>query len=231
MFNTLKRLLCLCLAGVVLANHAFAEDTPYTQWKGNTLVITDERPEYPPVEVMLYELATAERPESAAPMRPLRLVHVDIDKWDSLIVQSAHEHRVPAELIKAVMLRESGMNPNAQSPYAAGLMQFIPSTARAMGITNRFDPEQSVMGGGKYLRHLLNEFDGHSRQLSLAIAAYNAGPEAVRSAGYQVPPYSETQAYVPKVLQAYWTFLTQRPVPGAESLRPSPEDPLYPKGW
>lgn len=228
------------VALVATAMPAFAQDSGdavYTQWKGDVLVITDEQPDYPEVELRLYELATADRPaldprhpekNRAAPIRPLRLVHVDIDKWDAPIVDAAHANRIPAELGKAVMLRESGMNPNAQSCCAAGLMQLIPSTAKAMGVRNRFDPVQSINGGFKYLRLMLDRFEGRHNQLELAVAAYNAGPGAVEGAGYKVPNFPETRAYVPKVLEAYRLFLTQRPVPGAEDLRPRPGSPLYP---
>ena len=222
---------------------AFAQEpsdptAPYTRWEGNKLVVLAERPDYPEVTV-LYDLIVAERPDTAAPVLAHRPTTKServkwsgqIDQWDPHIAKSAIASGTPAELIKAVMLRESGGVPTAVSPTGAkGLMQFIASTARAMGVTDRFDPVQSIMGGGRYLRQLLNLYEGRSNQLELAIASYNAGPKAVQDAGYRIPPKHETQVFVPNVLKAYRVLITQRPVPGAESVRPQPGHPLYPPG-
>lgn|GEM_PF-3382822 len=104
---------------------------------------------------------------------------------------------LPSGLVEAVARAESGLNPRAVSPAGAlGLMQLTPGTARALGVTDPFDPVQNVEAGARYLRHLLDRFGGNLR---LALAAYNAGPGAVRRHG-GVPPYDETQAYIEKVL-------------------------------
>ncbi|MCB9793292.1 MAG: lytic transglycosylase domain-containing protein [Alphaproteobacteria bacterium] len=120
---------------------------------------------------------------------------------------------VPAELIKAVCLAESGMNPNAVSKAGAqGLMQLMPDTAAELAVTDPFDPHQSIDGGARYLARQLKAF-GSTR---LALAAYNAGPHNVRKHG-GVPPFEETQAYVSKVMALQDHFRYERPIaaPGA----------------
>ena len=100
-----------------------------------------------------------------------------------------------------VMQAESGFRFHAVSPKgAAGLMQLMPSTAVRLGVNNILDPRENVFGGVKYLRWLLDRFEG---DLKLALAGYNAGERAVESYGNQVPPYFETQSYVRSILLRY----------------------------
>jgi soluble lytic murein transglycosylase-like protein len=128
-------------------------------------------------------------PEGAAPVAPAQI--------DALVQQNASTWQVDPALIKAVIANESGFNPNATSKVGAqGLMQLMPETAASLGVRNPYDPVQSVAGGTRYLRGLLDRFGGDPR---LAVAAYNAGPEAVEKYG-GVPPYAETQHYVQNVL-------------------------------
>ncbi len=107
---------------------------------------------------------------------------------------------VPVELIEAVITAESAFNPLAVSRAGAvGLMQLMPETAARFGVTDRTDPAQNILGGAKYLNFLLNKFQNPK----LAIAAYNAGEGNVQRHGYKIPPFKETQNYVPKVLAYY----------------------------
>lgn len=107
---------------------------------------------------------------------------------------------VPASLLAAVMMQESGGDPAARSPKGAmGLMQLMPGTATTLGVRNPWNPRQNLLGGAEYLAMLLREF--HNNPV-FALAAYNAGPQAVEH--YRgIPPYPQTQAYVPAVLEHY----------------------------
>ncbi len=118
------------------------------------------------------------------------------------VSEAAQLYKLSESIIYAVMKAESNFNPYAVSRAGAqGLMQLIPSTARLVGVNDTFDPRQNIMGGAKYLRMMLDRFG----RLDLALAAYNAGPEAVqRHRG--IPPYSETLNYVPRVLKFYREF-------------------------
>ena len=116
-----------------------------------------------------------------------------------LIARVAQEEGVDEDLVRAVVQVESGGNPNAVSPKGAmGLMQLMPRTAEAMGVSNPFDPAQNLRGGVRLLRGLLNEFG----DVRLALAAYHAGGPAVRQYG-GVPPYVETQKFVQRVMELW----------------------------
>lgn len=114
---------------------------------------------------------------------------------------AAQTYHLPAALITAVMLRESAGNPQAiSSAGAMGLMQLMPATAARYGVRNPWSPRQSIMGGAAYLAQLVREFNGNPM---LVLAGYNAGARAVREAGNRIPPYPQTQQYVPDVLSIY----------------------------
>jgi hypothetical protein len=117
--------------------------------------------------------------------------------YDRLIEKHAATYAVPPHLVRAVVQVESGFNTRAVSSKGAmGLMQLMPSTAIEMGVRDPFDPDENIRGGVAYLRQLLNRYAGDQK---LALAAYNAGPEAVDRYGYRVPPFRETQNYVSRV--------------------------------
>ena len=117
-----------------------------------------------------------------------------------LITTQAKAKGLPVALLSAVIRQESGFNPKAKSSAGAmGLMQLMPGTAKALGVTNAFDPAQNVAGGATYLQQLLSKHQGN---IPLALAAYNAGPGAVARHG-GIPPYRETQQYVRNVLKDY----------------------------
>jgi len=119
---------------------------------------------------------------------------------EALAADVARRHGLAPALVLAVASVESGFRPNAVSPKGAqGLMQLMPSTAAALGVSDAFDPETNLEGGSRYLAELINLYGG---DLTKALAAYNAGPGAVKRHG-GVPPYQETRAYVKKVLERY----------------------------
>lgn len=121
--------------------------------------------------------------------------------YGAQVARHASVLRLDSALLHAVIAAESGYNPVALSPRGAmGLMQLMPGTARRYGVRDPFDPEQNLRGGSRYLRDLLQRFDNN---IELALAAYNAGEEAVVRHGNRVPPYRETQEYVPLVLGLY----------------------------
>lgn len=121
-------------------------------------------------------------------------------RYSPMIADAARAHGVDPRLVAAVVRRESAWNPNAVSHVGAGgLMQLMPATARFLGVNDVFDPRQNIFGGTRYLRELLDTFDG---DLDLTLAAYNAGPGAVQK--YKgIPPYRETRAYVKAVRATY----------------------------
>ena len=120
---------------------------------------------------------------------------------DNYIVESGTRHGVDPLLLYAVMHQESTFKARAISPKGArGLMQLMPGTAARYGVTNIFDPRQNIDGGTRYMKFLLDLFDG---DVNLALAGYNAGEGAVLKYGYRVPPYNETQEYVRRIGRRY----------------------------
>lgn len=122
--------------------------------------------------------------------------------FEEIIKKAATTYNVPEKLISSIIKQESNFNPSATSSAgASGLMQLMPGTAKYLGVTNSLDPEQNIMGGAKYISQMLSQFDGN---IETALAAYNAGPGAVKK--YDgIPPYKETQNYVQKVMNYFQT--------------------------
>lgn len=118
------------------------------------------------------------------------------DNFNEIISAAAQKYSIDQILIHAVIRTESSYRANALSPKGAqGLMQLMPNTAKNFGVENAFDPEQNIYGGARYLKYLIDKFDG---ELTLALAAYNAGEGAVEKYG-GIPPYPETVEYVEKI--------------------------------
>ncbi|MEO5658489.1 MAG: lytic transglycosylase domain-containing protein [Polaromonas sp.] len=122
-------------------------------------------------------------------------------EFKSFVLEASVASGLPAELIHAVIKTESNYNPRALSIKGAqGLMQLMPATARRFGGTDSLDPRDNILTGSRYLRWLMDHFN---QNMELAVAAYNAGEGAVVKAGLKIPPFPETQKYVPRVLQHY----------------------------
>ncbi|HEX4152464.1 MAG TPA: transglycosylase SLT domain-containing protein [Steroidobacteraceae bacterium] len=136
-------------------------------------------------------------------------------QYAAIIDRAATEAKVPPELLRAVITVESAYDTRAVSAKGAqGLMQLRPATAARYGVRRPFDPAENVRGGARYLADLLKRY---ANDLTLTLAAYNAGEEAVERYGRAVPPYAETRAYVPSVLGFYRKLLART---GRDYLRP-----------
>ncbi len=128
---------------------------------------------------------------------PMNLSKVQIQR---MVSSACEKYKIDPKLVMALIQQESGFNQNAISKAGAqGLMQLMPATAKSLGVTNAFNPEQNIEGGVKYLKSLLDRFNGNK---ILALAAYNAGPNAVKKHN-GIPPYKETQNYVRNILKNY----------------------------
>ncbi len=129
---------------------------------------------------------------------------IDVNKYDNIISKAANKFGLDSALIKAVIKAESNFNHRAVSSMGAqGLMQLMPKTAYALSVDDSFHPEKNIEGGARYLNYLIKTYRG---DLSLALAAYNAGEKAVAKYHYSIPPYRETQNYVRRVLSFYRSY-------------------------
>jgi soluble lytic murein transglycosylase-like protein len=124
-----------------------------------------------------------------------------ITNYEDLIVKTSERYRVDSALVKAIIKAESNFNHRAVSPVGArGLMQLMPATAATLQVQDSFQPENNIDGGVRYLRYLMNLFNGN---LPLVLAAYNAGENTVLRYNNRIPPYQETQTYVRRVLDYF----------------------------
>ena len=130
------------------------------------------------------------------------------DRYDKIIRQAARKHGVDSSLIKAVIRAESDFDKHAVSSKGAqGLMQLMPETAKELEVGDSFDPKENIHAGVRYLKRQLKNFQN---DVSLALAAYNAGENAVRRYGHRIPPYKETRTFVDRVLRYWDEFNLQR---------------------
>ena len=149
-------------------------------------------------EVPVEDIVTIEPEENFEPNpEPL----TEKTPFQKLILAAASRHHLDPDLIHSVISIESNFDPKAVSrKNARGLMQLMPRTAELMGVKDSFDPEQNIEGGTRYLSDLLVKYKNN---LTLALAAYNAGPESVDKYGNRVPPYLETMKYVQRITKTY----------------------------
>lgn len=182
--------LAVFISAVVLGMSSLAEAQIYSWRDANgSLVLSDRVPASAP-DTYLVAHATSVRAT-----RPASSGYAG--DYEPLIVHHAAANNLRPDLVRAVIQVESGFNPRAVSPKGAvGLMQLMPGTAAELGVGNPFNPAENIKAGSAYLRQLLDKFDNNEE---LALAAYNAGPEAVDRYGQRVPPYRETLDYVRQV--------------------------------
>jgi soluble lytic murein transglycosylase-like protein len=181
------RLLGLALAAAVLT--PLPADAQIYAWRdvNGTLVLSDRRLSD---GAMTYAVPEAPGIRATTPTAYR-------ERFEELVQEHASRHALRPDLVRAVIQVESGFNPKARSPKGAmGLMQLMPATAAELGVRNPYDPAENIRGGCAYLRRLIDRYHGNEE---LALAAYNAGAEAVDRHGKKVPPYQETRDYVRKV--------------------------------
>ncbi len=218
MFETMRRsgfrasaaTLFFSLAVLVAGSPATAKIYAYTDNQGRIRI--QDLPDREGTELALPRIGVPTSGGATSAVTPRRAATVsrsasrsarfDPETFRASVKEAAATHKLSESLIFAVMRAESNFNPYAVSSAGAqGLMQLIPSTARLVGVVNSFDPHQNIHGGAKYLRMMLDRFG----RVDLALAAYNAGPQAVERYG-GIPPFAETLGYVPRVMRYYQQF-------------------------
>ena len=182
-------------------------------WERQIVRLRDTRPgtAIPPLRVPVWGVPSPSTARSAVPAGKVRLAEppfaagdsADVPpEWRERISRASRRHGVDKALLAAVLKAESDFDARAVSPKGArGVMQIMPATGKELGLQHFFDPEANLDAGAGYLAALLRRFS----RVDLALAAYNAGPDAVRRHG-GVPPYAETQAYVSRVLDLYGRY-------------------------
>jgi soluble lytic murein transglycosylase-like protein len=192
------------LCGICLSRQGWADIYVYTDADGTVSlsnVPTDDR---------FTVLIAAPKPAvAAAPAATVPRVQFSPNSkagYDQVVDEVSRTYGLESALLHAVISVESSYNSKAVSRKgAAGLMQLMPQTAKRYGVADALDPLQNLKGGAQYLRDLLRMFNNN---VSLALAAYNAGEQAVAKHGNRIPPYRETLNYVPRVLDFYQRYRT-----------------------
>jgi soluble lytic murein transglycosylase-like protein len=192
----------VCSAGAVQADiYAYTDATGVTHFSNV--------PENDHYQLVLASPAPAPIESHRAAQPDARWLLSHSAQYDSLIESAARAQTLQPALVRALIVVESGFNPRAVSKKGAvGLMQLLPATARRYGVRDPYDPVENVRAGAHYLRDLLARYDSN---VELALAAYNAGEEAVERYGRQIPPFPETLNYVPSVLAVYQKLLAIAP--------------------
>jgi hypothetical protein len=222
-----KVFLCLPIIVALLigASHSFSQTLfSYSDEKG-TKIFTNIAPVSPPSDVKITGTVPAPTPISSPapnPTPPPAPSNSKSNAYDSIIEKYANDYQLDPSLIKSIIATESGFNPKAVSPKGArGLMQLMPATAEHLGVSNSFDPEENIRGGIKHLRSLMDNFNN---DVSLSLAAYNAGESRVQRAGGRVPEIKETQNYVQSVTKLYQQNKAEPKQPAKEPAKePEPE--------
>ncbi|MCL7422741.1 MAG: lytic transglycosylase domain-containing protein [Methylobacter sp.] len=186
------RVTVVLLFTLLISNQVLADVYKYIDPEGHVYYTDDPKNK-------LYKRIIRTRPKSYS--KALPYVSVNKKKYADMIAQAAAKHQVDEKLVHAVIQAESAYDAAAvSSAGAVGLMQLMPATARRYGVTDRRDPDQNINGGTRYLKDLLKMFNSN---LDLAVAAYNAGENAVIKYHNSIPPYPETRNYVKQVLALY----------------------------
>lgn len=196
----MRRFLCYLILAL-LSPALRADIFGYTDEAG-TLVLSDTP--YDNRYALLLKTEIGQQPELAVPKAGGRINWENQKRFLPLVTHAARAYQIEEALLHALISTESGYEPGAVSPKGAvGLMQVMPGTGRRYGVIDLKDPSQNIQAGARYLGDLLRQFDN---DLKLALAAYNAGENAVLRHGRQIPPYRETMRYVPRVLSLYERF-------------------------
>lgn len=214
----MRSILVVCLFFLFTAGSADADIYTYLDENG-TVCYTDT-----PFDKEATRILKDKTPRESQENNSQTDVFPDTVDYSTIVHEKAALYNLDPSLIKAVITTESNWNSRAiSSKGAMGLMQLMPTTATDMRVHNPFDPEQNIEGGARYLKYLLERFHG---DLTLALAAYNAGPTRVEKCGYTIPPINETQNYVRKVLSLYNGETTET-FPGSSSPKGKKAELIY----
>ena len=186
------KILFFIVTGIIISQQSSADIYKYTASDGK--IYYTDKPKH-----KRYKRVTRSKPAKHA----IAFSHLKKNKrkFTPIIQKIATKYKMDPNLLHAVIQTESAYDPNAVSPAGAvGLMQLMPATAKRYGVSNRNDPNQNINGGTRYLKDLLKMFDSN---LKLAVAAYNAGENAVKKYHNSIPPYPETRNYVKQVIALY----------------------------
>ncbi|MGM0555018.1 MAG: lytic transglycosylase domain-containing protein [Myxococcota bacterium] len=211
--------ICVGLGTLTIPQESYAGLYKYKTPSGDVLITTEARPEYELIEVISGPhpskgSSSSKRSASSKtakkstpkPRRKAQKKRYDEDDFDDIIREASEAYDVPFAFIKAVIRIESHFQPAAVSHAGAmGLMQLMPRTAESLNVTDAFDPRQNIFGGAKFLRILIDRYDG---DINLILAAYNAGDAAV--ARYDGIPYAKTRDYVASVYFWYKEYSEER---------------------